>query len=156
MPPTLWPVSNRDCLPRHFWRRAFGAVLQALALFALLIAILAPFFDHHYVQRDPHHAHIFLGVVDASALLEHHHVPPTKPDGQSGGETVLLNATGVFSVPSAGDWAIQGLRAPLLFMMALPLALFAVTMGRYERLRHGQLIFCEPPTLSPPEKPPRY
>lgn len=155
-PAYLWPVKARDHLPRHFGRRVFSSGLQALALFALLVAILSQFFDDSYAQRDPHHAHIFLGAIDAAALADHHHAPFAERNVPRSSETELLNATGVFSVPGAGDWAPQGLRAPLLLMLALPLAFFAAAMGRFQRLRHDNMISCSQPFLPPPEKPPRF
>lgn len=151
----LWPIRDHDYLPRHFWQRLFDVGLQALALLALAVAILSPFFDHFYAQRDPHHAHIFLGAVDAAALADHHHPSPAERSNKSD-ETELLNATGVFSVPAAGDWAPQGLRAPLLLMLALPLAFFAAAMGRFERLGPRSVISCSQPFLPPPDKPPRF
>ncbi len=155
-PAYLWPVKDSDYLPRRFWRVLFTVALQALALFALLVAILAPFFDHSYAQRDPHHAHIFLGAVDAAALSDHHHPSPAERNSQSSDETELLNATGIFSVPGAGDWASQGLRAPLLLVLALPIAFFTIAMGRFERLPYDTVLVCRQPFLPPPDKPPRF
>lgn len=155
-PAYLWPVTDSDYLPRHFWHRLFRVALQALALFSLLVAMLAPFFDHSYAQRDPHHAHIFLGAVDAAALSDHQHSSPAEHVSRRNGETALLNATGIFSVPGAGDWATQGLHAPLLLVLALPIAFFAAAMGRFKRLPYDTVLVCRQPFLPPPDKPPRF
>ena len=50
--------------------------LALLAVAVLLVSALGPMLDHHFAERHPAHAHIYLGAVslDHSHPFEHSHI----------------------------------------------------------------------------------
>ena len=132
--------------------------VSVIALYALLLPLFGPLLDHHFVEWQHNHAHLYLDGRSADGAAAHRHIyersgghwhrPAAPDDGKTRPAAAVAYLT-------AGD-GVGTVAAGLALTAAVPAMLFPDAgdnprLGGYasaERMPPGALVM-------PPRKPPR-
>ena len=116
----------------------------------MVTGMLAPFFgpavDHHFVDRSPAHAHVFVGV----ATNDHVHLPPLAfgdHDHSSG-----VNGDGV----SVLSTSVSSAQSPLTLDGATIESLIPSYESHLTALYFGELPVADGQVIAPLGRPPRF
>ena len=134
-------------------RRIGGGVTCALALamaWVSFLPVIAPVLDHHAVERQPGHGHIYPGGVPVDH--EHGHENAHSHPGRSDADGAAANTNEIVFLPASEDGAEAGSYNLVLAALAVCLALLIppfltlrTLLQRSSLLRFFPLVETPPP-----------